>query len=295
MSKPQIKKLGTIDCDIVETTPIVFGGRLFRFEYIRKRYYGNDTGDSYFRFVDVSSGKRLPAFGRGYHFGSAFAEGDTVYVYAVNQCRGKEIRIFFSKNLKNWESYTNIFLNGFEICNNSVCKNNTGKFIMLIEVREPFPETPFTALFMESDDLLNWRLLPDEYCFGKNIYTGGHFLCFELGYYYLTYLHCHPGPRYETYIVRSRDLKIWEESPLNPFMSFSDGEDKKINNSELALYNQDKIVRAVNTNASDVEFCEFQGKTIIYYSWGNQLGNEFLAQASYEGSVQNLVEGFFPA
>ncbi|MFQ6040458.1 MAG: hypothetical protein ACE5PV_06340, partial [Candidatus Poribacteria bacterium] len=30
--KPQIEKLGTIDCDMVETTPIVFHGRLYRFE-----------------------------------------------------------------------------------------------------------------------------------------------------------------------------------------------------------------------------------------------------------------------
>ena len=30
--KPLIVKHGTIDLDLVETTPVVFGGRLYRFE-----------------------------------------------------------------------------------------------------------------------------------------------------------------------------------------------------------------------------------------------------------------------
>ena len=33
--RPAIRRLGTIRCDMVETTPIVFGGRLYRFEYVR--------------------------------------------------------------------------------------------------------------------------------------------------------------------------------------------------------------------------------------------------------------------
>ena len=32
-----IKKLGTIDCDMVETTPVVFKDRLYRIEYDRCR------------------------------------------------------------------------------------------------------------------------------------------------------------------------------------------------------------------------------------------------------------------
>ena len=42
---PQIKRLGTIDCDLVETTPIVFKDRLYRFEYVRKGYWGNQRDD----------------------------------------------------------------------------------------------------------------------------------------------------------------------------------------------------------------------------------------------------------
>ncbi|HBG56403.1 MAG TPA: hypothetical protein DDX07_00130, partial [Porphyromonadaceae bacterium] len=49
--RPLIVKTGTIDCDLVETTPVVFHEKVYRFEYIRERYWDNQIGDSYFRFV----------------------------------------------------------------------------------------------------------------------------------------------------------------------------------------------------------------------------------------------------
>src|SRR5688500_9190903 len=41
--RPQIRKLGTLDLDMVEATPIVFRDRLYRFEYVRKDYTPNPT------------------------------------------------------------------------------------------------------------------------------------------------------------------------------------------------------------------------------------------------------------
>ncbi len=50
MDRPEIRKLGTIDCDMVETTPVVWKGRLLRFEYVRHPWYKpNKTSDTYFR------------------------------------------------------------------------------------------------------------------------------------------------------------------------------------------------------------------------------------------------------
>ncbi len=60
--KPKIRKLGTVDLDMVEKTPVVFRDRLYRFEYVRPGYPANKTGDSYFRFIDVDSGKATTAF-----------------------------------------------------------------------------------------------------------------------------------------------------------------------------------------------------------------------------------------
>ena len=50
----------------------------------------------------------------------------------------------------------------------------------------------------------------------------------------------------------------------------------------------------MDRNNSDVDFCEFRGKTIITYSWGNQQGTEFLAEAAYEGTLASFLKGFFP-
>ena len=47
-------------------------------------------------------------------------------------------------------------------------------------------------------------------------------------------------------------------------------------------------------NNSDVDYCEFSGKTIITYSWGNQQGTEFLAEGAYDGPVADFLKAFFP-
>ena len=43
-----------------------------------------------------------------------------------------------------------------------------------------------------------------------------------------------------------------------------------------------------------MDLCEFDGKTVIYYSWGNQHGIEHLAEAVYEGTEASFLKGFFP-
>ncbi len=65
----RLRKLGTFDIFIVEANPIVFKGKLWLMEYIRwerpdKKYRFNDTGDSYFRFLDMGDMKTVtPSFG----------------------------------------------------------------------------------------------------------------------------------------------------------------------------------------------------------------------------------------
>src|SRR5262249_31224935 len=88
---PKIKRLGTIDLLMVETTPVVFKDRLYRFEYVRDSYYANKTGASYFRFIDVATGGTTPAFAKGQHLGCAFVEDDTVYAFGVDKWGGSKI------------------------------------------------------------------------------------------------------------------------------------------------------------------------------------------------------------
>ncbi|MFH1006312.1 MAG: hypothetical protein V1800_02255 [Candidatus Latescibacterota bacterium] len=292
--KPEIIKMGTIDCDMVETTPVVFSGRLHRFEYVRGNYKPNQTGASYFRFVDVDSGQATPHFAAGYHLGSAHVQDDRAFVYGINDWGGSEMRVFWSDDLETWASQTAMNLPGWEIFNNSVCQGE-GRFVMAFEIGAPPEETGdrFTMRFAESDDLLHWKLTPSECVFSKDRYTACPALRFLDGQYYMIYLEARPGPTYQPHIVRSPDLVHWESSPSNPMMQYSD-EDKVIANPTLSESQRALIAGAVNINNSDVDLCEFGGRTILYYSWGDQLGAEFLAAARYEGALAEFLRGYFP-
>jgi len=56
---------------------------------------------------------------------------------------------------------------------------------------------------------------------------------------------------------------------------------------------RNQIIKAENINNSDIDFCEFNGRLIINYSWGNQHGKEFLAEAVYEGTLKQFLKGWF--
>ena len=88
-------------------------------------------------------------------------------------------------------------------------------------------------------------------------------------------------------------MKRWESSRLNPVLAFS-GEDKAIANPRLTADQRQAIAQAKNINNSDVDLCEFQGKTVIFYSWGNQQGTEFLAEAVCEGTLASFLRSYFP-
>ena len=292
--KPRVKKLGTVECDLVEATPIVFQGRLYRFDYVRTRYKPNKTGKSYFRFVDVATGQPTPAFAVGHNLGSAFVEGDTVYVYGVKGWGTENIYVFWSKDLKTWQSQTALARPGWTIYNTSVCKER-GRYLMAFEVGKP-PEVVgrgFTNRFAESTDLLSWKLLDEPRVFSKERYTACPAIRYLDGFLYAIYLEARPGPTYESHVVRSKDLVHWESSPLNPVLRFSP-EDKQIANPKLSPEERKRIAEAVNLNNSDFDLCEFEGKVIVYYSWGNQRGIEHLAEAVYEGTLESFLRGFFP-
>jgi hypothetical protein len=293
VTKPTIHKLGTIDLLMVETTPVVFKDRLYRFEYVRDNYSGNRTGASYFRFIDVATGKATPAFAKGKHLGCAFVEGDSVYAFGVDKWGGSKISVFHSKDLKEWQSQPALTLLGWGLYNTTVCKAD-GRYVMAVEVGEPkeVVGVPFTIFFAESKDLLTWKLLPQECVYSKEKYTACPALRYLDGYFFMIYLEARPGPTYESHIVRSKDLRRWESSRLNPVLAFSE-DDKRIANSKLTPVQRKAIAQATDINNSDVDLCEFNGKTIIYYSWGNQQGKEFLAEAVYEGTLASFLRGWF--
>ncbi len=292
--RPEIRKLGTIDLDMVEATPVVFEGRLYRFEYVRKGYKANATGDSYFRFIDAATGEATPAFARGHHLGCAYADGGSLWAFGVDQWDGTKVVAFRSTDLKTWEAYQALELPGWGLFNTSVCKAGD-RHIMAIEVGRP-PEVvgvPFTARFAESTDLKTWKLLPEDRVFTKERYSACPTIRFLDGLFYMAYLETRPGPSYETHIVRSRDLIHWEASPFNPVLAASE-DDRRIANPKLTPEQRAKIAGEVDRNNSDIDFCEFRGRTIISYSWGDQQGTEFLSEAVHDGPLESFLRGFFP-
>jgi hypothetical protein len=183
-------------------------------------------------------------------------------------------------------------LPGFGIYNTSLWKAGD-KYVLMFEIGEPPEEAGarFTARFATSEDLKHWELTPPECNWTKKHYSAPHALRYLDGYFYVFYLHAHQG--YEMRVVRSPDLIHWEPSPLNPVLRAS-REDKKIANPKLTGQQRERIANAVNLNNSDLDLCEFEGRLVIYYSWGNQQGVEHLAEAVYEGTLEQFLSGFFP-
>ena len=290
--KPLIRKLGTIRCDMVETTPLVYRDTLYRFESVRPHSQNpaNPQERSFFRFVDVNAGTAGAPFGYGRHLGSAFAEKDFVAVTGVNGTWGGDtVTVFRSADLTDWTE-TDATFPGMRIFNTCLCRKD-GRYVMLIESDEG---VPFTFRFAVSDDLARWELLPEEYAFQKDRYAGGPaiYTLPDDPYYYVLYLEAYPGPCYANCIARSADLTEWEYSPLNPVLMYGD-EDRQIADTRLTAEERERVGRALNINNSDAELCEYQGQTVIYYSWGCQRGIEFLAQAEFAGTPKELLQSFF--
>ncbi len=292
--RPLIRKLGTIDLDLVETTPIVLGGKLWRFEWVRQgtgqQYWDNKRATNYFRFRDPATGEVTPPFADGHEFGSAFVHDGTVYVTGTLG-RG-QVDVFASRDLKTWDTWTAIPAGHYEIFNTSVCQAGD-EFVLMFEIDKPTEEAgvPFTARFAKSRDLRTWTVTPPECNYAKDRYTAPHCLRWLDGWFYDFYLEAHEG--YELRVVRSRDLMKWEASPLNPVLRASQ-QDKVIANPKLDDGQRARIANAVNLNNSDIDFCERDGRLVINYSWGNQLGLEHLAEAAYDGGEAQFLRGWFP-
>jgi alpha-L-fucosidase len=293
-SRPEIRKLGTIDLDMVETTPIVLGGKLWRFEWVRQgtgqQYWNNQRRTNYFRFRDPENGTVTPPFADGHEFGSAFVSDGSVYVTGT-ETRSR-VNLFVSDDLTNWTKRAVINDPRYGIFNTSICKTSND-YLLAFEIDKPAEEAgvPFTIRFARSPDLKEWNITPPACNFTKQRYSAAPCLRWHDGWFYLFYLEAHDG--YETRLVRSRDLMTWQASPLNPVLRASP-EDKRIANPRLTSAQQAAIAAAKNINNSDLDFCEWKGRLIINYSWGNQQGTEFLAEAIYDGTEGNFLQSWFP-
>jgi len=302
----EIIKKGTLDIGMVETTPVVWKDRLYRFEWVRNNewgggYWNNQTNHGYFRFTDMETEEVTPSFGVDYSFGSAYIEyaleGDTAYVYGIQgKGGGNRLDVFWSQDLISWETKKVFeFPESWSLFNSSVCKGKDG-YVMALEIGSPkeICGAPFTIVFAESKNLKDWTLMPvEDHIYTKERYSACPVIRFVEGWYYIIYLESIPGYRWVPYIVRTENFVNYEMGIKNPVMVFND-QDKTVQRPEkFSAVQLEYIKNAVDSNNSDIDICEYRGKTVILYSWGNQLGKEFLAEAEYNGSMDEFLKSFF--
>lgn len=302
-SPVRLKKLGTYDILIVESNPIVFKGRLLLMEYIRhmsatskNRYRFNDTGHSYFRFRDMADMKTFtPSFGEGLHMGNAFVADDRVIVTAVEDWGASRFYQMESGDLVHWTKPRVILEDpAWEGYNTTLCRAD-GRYVLSFELGAPenIVGHNFTMFFAESKDLRDWRLI-DGARMGYERYTGAPMLRWYDGTFYYFHLDGSYEHGFNTRVVRSRDLREWEMSP-HVVLNY-DADDKLIH--PLADFTDAELVEiaaAKDVNASDFDMCEYGGKLVCFYSWGNQRGCEFSALAEADCTEREFCESFFDA
>lgn len=292
--KNPIVKQGRLGSPLVETSPFVFHGKLYLLEN-NQRFWdvkGAKPGDFFHedevRIKDVKSGKKVSVMLKNHGFGTAFVWKDSLYVFAGNYGIGKpwrqmtEITMTATADLKTWtKPVTVLKANKNEYFFNTAVTRGKDKFVLLYETNDPRWK-PFTFRYEESDDLRNWKEIPDA-VYGKDKYVGGPALYYENGWYYTLYLQS-LNKGYETRITRSRDLHTWEDAPDDrPFVTFEPTHKKiPLLKPEIA-----------ESNASDVELCYFQGKTILYFTGSDQTTAGDLQRAEYAGTPARLFEHFF--
>ena len=306
--RPVIRKLGTISCNnIVETTPLVWKGELYRFEVVRRKSFTSDTNVNWrdlddspcLRFVHVRTNTSTPLFAEDHTFGFPYVVDDTMYVVtgASKTWGADKLDFFRSKDLVNWEKCSEIHLPGWKTYNMNIAKKGDIYYLM-VEISAPVEEAgtiPFTFRFLTSKDMMHWELTPNDHVFQKDRYSGSPslYVLEDDPHFYVGYLEEYPGYRFANSIARSKDLVNWEYSPINPVLMYNELEDKQIASPFLTLADRLRIEEALDTNNSDMELCEYLGRTIIYYSWGDQRGTEFLAEACYEGTMKEFLTSFF--
>ena len=294
-------KLGTVKIAVVETTPVVWKNRLLRFEWVRNHTWGASGGVTRkvgcYQFVDMSTEEPLYEFADDHAFGCCYSDGEKMYVHGVRGPGGGNIiDTFVSDDLKSWQqSEAIVFPENIKIFNTSVCKAD-GKYVMAIEIggNDPIVGKGFTCVFAESEDLISWKMMDTmEYSYSRDRYTACPCIRYYGGYYYIICLESLPFHRWMSYIARSRDLKTYELGDINPIMFFDNDGKKVIHPERFTAEELDYIENAINCNNSDFDMCNYGGKTVITYSWGNQLGKEFLALAEYDGTEEEFLKSFF--
>lgn len=303
---PKIQKNGVMSERAGEATPFLYKGKLVLLQNLWKR--NPEINGPCAEITDYFTKELLGCVGGdGSRFYSAYCENDSVYVYAT---RDNVVYCYISDDLKTWEkTIAVVFPENFELFNTSVCKGD-GKYMMAVEgawagqgkgldniVGNPYIGKYYTEFFVESADLKNWKTYPFEMSYTTERYCACPVLRYCDGYYYMVCLEELPCVRYAPYMYRTKDFDTWEIGLYNPIMMPSE-EDLIVKkgvtiSDEIAELNAHHVC----INNSDVDMCEYEGKTYIVYATGNQGGtgafNGCTCEATYDGTMEEYLKANF--
>lgn len=276
---PEITKSGIISICGGECSVFIFNGRLMRLENQWDGFGNISWPCAVVR--DYFTNEAFAPFGcEGAKFYSCYCENNCVYAFAS---KDNTIYCFTSHDCIQWErSVAVVFPDNFRLFNTAVCKGDRG-YMMAIEAsaaddengnfnaaENPYIGTCFTEFFAKSDDLVHWELLPFEQGYTKERYNACPALKYSNGYYYMICLEELPCQRYAPYIYRTNDFRTWEIGLYNPLFTASKEDLYPKEGVYLTPEEKDMQFMHINTNNSDIDLCEFEGKTYIVYASGNQ-------------------------
>lgn len=295
---PKIKKLGAVSPN-GESSPFVFNGRLYRLELCDPSK-GTDMSVPICAIIrDRETGEIISKLAENCYYQSFYQENGTAYVLGTLSKKpatcGDTILIYESKDLVNWTERKLLTNPDWQYFNTSLTKGPDG-YVLCLEANHPVEHVgvPFTCFFATSPDMVNWTFMDYDKGYSKERYNGGPWFKYCNGYYYFISVTELPCQRYTNYIFRTKDFDTWEVGKYNPIL-MPDEEDRKI--SPYAYDISPELMAQIRTgfisSNADVDMCEVDGKTLLTYNSGNQLGFYYLCEAEFEGTMQEFLEGYF--
>ncbi len=292
-----LTKKGRLHSPLVEVDPFVFNDEFYLLENWRSGWdWPNQPGhtsvinhEMWIAHLpngpeDYNGRRYISAALTENTLGTAIVWENRVYVFGVNAANGNQyVDMTWSDDLKRWSAPLKVLDSHVgDIFNVSLTRDDKG-FVFLWETNGV--GTPFTMCFGRLDSLTdNWNdhIIVNAH-YGKQKYTGGPAVFYEDGWYYLLYLEA-LNTGWETRITRSLDLINWKDaSEDRPFITFNT--DHK--NVPLLAPEVKEI------NASDPGLTYYDGQVIVYFTGSNQKVAGDLQWATFNGTIQELMESFF--
>jgi acyl-CoA thioesterase-1 len=270
----------------IENTPVIYQGRPLLIENSRLTNEVDPKHVIDMYIIDLTTNETICHFGKHFAFNCAYVNGDELNVFAT-ECKdgNNAIYRFRTTDLKSWKK--ELALQGKKgemFFNTSVCKIPDG-YLMAYESNKP---VQWCFRLARSKDLAKWERIKELIFADKaegSVLANPTIRYIDPYYYAIIGIHRFNGKasysyayhrsdsRYFTFILRSKDLAMWDLSPTKYPMLEPEVED--------------------GINATDADLFEFMGNTYIFYGAGWQDSRGTIRIKMYPGPMKECLESYF--